>query len=130
MGSRFVSGTAIKRARGLGAAKSGAGHWWLQRVTAASNGVLLVWFLVSLLMLPSLDHASVTTWIAQPVVAVPLMLLILSTFWHFRLGVLVMIEDYVHSEAARMLAVLALTFYTIATGAVALFAVLKIAFGA
>lgn len=130
MGSHFISGTSIKRARGMGSAKAGVGHWWLQRVTAAANAVLFVWFFLSLLMLPSLDHASVVAWVGQPLVAIALVLLVLSTWWHFRVGVLVMIEDYVHSAAARMLAVVALTFYTIATGAVALFAILKIAFGA
>lgn len=130
MASRFASGTEIKRVRGLGSARSGVGHWWLQRVTAVANVLLLIWFLASLLLLPSLDYASVVAWIAQPIVTVPLVLLILSTFWHLRMGVQVMIEDYVHSEGAKMLCLVALTFYTIATGAIALFSVLKIALGA
>lgn len=130
MASRFASGTEIKRVRGLGSARSGVGHWWLQRVTAVANVLLLIWFLASLLLLPSLDHASVVAWIAQPIVTVPLVLLILTTFWHLRMGVQVMIEDYVHSEGAKMLCLVALTFYTIATGAIALFSVLKIALGA
>lgn len=130
MTSRFLTTTGLKRARGLGSAKSGVGHWWLQRVTAVGNAVLLVWFLLSLLMMPSLDHSSVVAWIAQPLVAIPLLLLVLSSFWHFRLGLLVFIEDYVHGAATRMLAVLALTFYTIAAAAVAVYAIIKIAFGA
>jgi succinate dehydrogenase / fumarate reductase membrane anchor subunit len=130
MVSRFSSGTELKRVRGLGSARGGVGFWWLQRLTAVGSLVLLLWFVASLLMLPSLDHASVVAWVAQPLVAVPLLLMIIGVAWHFRLGVQVIIEDYVHDEPTRMLALVALAFYTIATGAVALFAVLKIAFGA
>lgn len=130
MASRFGSSTRLKRVRGLGAAKSGVGHWWLQRLTSAGNGILFVWFIVSLLLLPAYDRSSVVAWIAQPIVAVPLILLIITTCWHLRLGVQVVIEDYVHDEGAKLLSLIALNFYTIATAATALFAVLKIAFGA
>ncbi|MFN3593038.1 MAG: succinate dehydrogenase, hydrophobic membrane anchor protein, partial [Thermaurantiacus sp.] len=127
---QFRSATDLKRVRGLGSARSGVHHWWLQRATAAANLLLLVWFLASLLSLPAIDHASVTAWIEQPLVAVPLLLLILSTFWHARLGVQVMIEDYVHAEGSKLLAILALNLFLFGAGAIALFSVLKIAFGA
>lgn len=130
MGTQFRSATDLKRVRGLGSARSGVHHWWLQRATAAANLLLLVWFLASLLSLPAIDHASVTAWIEQPLVAVPLLLLILSTFWHARLGVQVMIEDYVHAEGSKLLAILALNLFLFGAGAIALFSVLKIAFGA
>ncbi len=130
MATRFQSASGLKTVRGLGSAKSGVHHWWMQRVTAVGNLVLLLWFGVSLLLLPSLSYASVTAWLAQPVVAVPMVLLILSTFWHMRLGVQVLIEDYVHAEGTKMLALVALNFYTLAAGATALFSVLSIAFGA
>lgn len=130
MATQFRSATDLKRVRGLGSARAGVHHWWLQRATAAANVLLLAWFLASLLLLPSLDHASVTAWIEQPLVAVPLLLLILSTFWHARLGVQVMIEDYVHAEGSRLLAVLALNLFLFGAGAMAVFSVLKIAFGA
>jgi succinate dehydrogenase / fumarate reductase, membrane anchor subunit len=120
----------LKRVRGLGSAKSGAHHWWLERVTAAGSLVLLIWFVASVLTLPTLDHSSVTTWIAQPLVAVPLLLLIFSTFWHARLGVQVLIEDYVHAEGLKLLSFMALNFFILAAGAVATFSVLAIAFGA
>ena len=124
------TGTELGRVRGLGAAKSGTEHWWLQRATAVSNFALLTWFVLSLLRLPSLDHDTVVTWIRQPLVAVPLLLLIVSVFAHFRLGVQVMIEDYVHTRGNKLLAILALNLYVIAGGVVAAFCVLKIAFGA
>ncbi|MFA7440239.1 MAG: succinate dehydrogenase, hydrophobic membrane anchor protein [Sphingomonadaceae bacterium] len=130
MASRFTSGTGLKKVRGLGSAKSGVHHWWLQRVTAVGNFVLALWFLVSLLLLPALDYATVISWIAQPLVAVPLALLVISVFWHFRLGVQVMIEDYVHDGGLRTLSLIALTFYTVLTAATALFAIVKIALGA
>jgi succinate dehydrogenase / fumarate reductase membrane anchor subunit len=130
MGSRFSSGTELKRVRGLGSAREGVSHWTMQRLTAIANALLLIWFVASLLLLPDLAHATVVVWIRQPLVAIPLALLIASSFWHFRLGVQVMIEDYVHSDGLRLLAMLALAFYTVVAGAIALFAVLKIAVGA
>jgi succinate dehydrogenase / fumarate reductase membrane anchor subunit len=123
------AGTELGRVRGLGSAKEGVHHWWLQRVTAIANVALMIWFIASLVALPSLDYAAVVLWLRQPVAAVPMLLLIISVFWHFRLGVQVMIEDYVHG-ANRVLAMLALNFYALAGAAAAVFAVLKIALGA
>ncbi len=123
------AGTDLGRVRGLGAAKEGAHHWWLQRVTAIANLVLMLWFVFSLVRLPSLDYAAVILWLRQPVAAVPMLLLIVTVFWHFRLGVQVMIEDYVHGQL-RVIAMLALNFYALAGAAAAIFAVLKISLGA
>jgi succinate dehydrogenase / fumarate reductase membrane anchor subunit len=123
------AGTELGRVRGLGAAKDGVHHWWLQRVTAIANIVLMLWFVFSLVRLPALDYSSVTLWLRQPVAAVPMLLLIVSVFWHFRLGVQVLIEDYVQGPA-RIIAMLALNFYALAGAAAAVFAVFKIAFGA
>lgn len=122
------NGTELGRVRGLGSAKEGVHHWWLQRVTAVSNAALMVWFVASLIALPSLDYTSVVLWLRQPVAAVPMLLLIVSVFWHFRLGVQVMIEDYIHGPN-RVLAMLALNFYALGGAAAAVFAVLKIALG-
>jgi len=130
MAGNFESASGLKRVRGLGSAKSGVHHWWLQRVTAVGNFALMAWFAVSLLLLPTLDHSGVVTWIGQPLVAVPLMLLVISTFWHARLGVQVMIEDYVHAEGVKLLCVLALSFFILGLGALALFSIARIAFGA
>lgn len=130
MATKFQSASGLKTVRGLGSAKSGVHHWWMQRVTAVGNLVLMLWFILSLLLLPSLSHSSVTAWLGQPVVAVPMILLIVSTFWHMRLGVQVLIEDYVHAEGTKVLALLALKFYVVAAGATAVFSVLSIAFGA
>lgn len=122
-------GTELGRVRGLGAAKSGVGHWWAQRVTAVGNLALMTWFIVSLLRLPDLSYFNVVNWLRQPIVAIPLLLLVGSVFYHFRLGVQVMIEDYFHEEGGKLAAVMALNFYVVAAAAVAAFAILRIAFG-
>jgi succinate dehydrogenase / fumarate reductase membrane anchor subunit len=122
------TGTGIGRVRGLGSAKSGAHHWWMQRLTAGGNILLLLWFVFSLLRLPSFDHKAVVQWIHSPLVAVPLLLIVANTFWHFRLGLQVVVEDYQHDES-RVVAIVLINFYTIAAAALAAFAILKIAFG-
>ena len=120
-------GTEIGRVRGLGSAKAGAHHWWMQRLTAGSNLLLMLWFILSLLRLPGYDYATVTTWLSSPIAAVPMVLLVISVFWHFRLGLQVVIEDYQHDET-RIVALVALNFYAVGMAAVAIFSVLKIAF--
>jgi succinate dehydrogenase / fumarate reductase membrane anchor subunit len=121
------TGTEIGRVRGLGSAKEGAHHWWIQRLTAGSNLLLMLWFIFSVLRLPHYDHATVIAWLSTPLAAVPMILLVASTFWHFRLGLQVVIEDYQHDES-RVIALILLNFYTVAMAAFAIFAILKIAF--
>jgi succinate dehydrogenase / fumarate reductase, membrane anchor subunit len=121
-------GTAIGRVRGLGSAKSGAHHWWLERLTSVSTLLLFIWLLVALLRLPRLDHDMVTQWLASPLAAVPMLLLIVSTFWHAKLGMQVIIEDYVHEEGLKLFTITLLNFFVVALGALAFFSVLKIAF--
>ncbi len=124
------TGTQLGRVRGLGASGTGTDHFWKQRVTAVANILLMVWFVVSLLRLPVLDYETVHLWLKQPLVAIPMLLLIASVFFHFRMGVQVWIEDYTHNEGTKVLSVLALNLYTVAGAVTAVFCVLKIAFGA
>jgi succinate dehydrogenase / fumarate reductase, membrane anchor subunit len=124
------TGTQLGRVRGLGTAKSGTGHWWQQRVTAIGNLVLMTWFIVSLVRLPNLEYPTMIAWLQQPIAAIPLLLLIASVFYHFRLGVQVMLEDYIHHEGNKVLAMMLLNFYVVALAFTAVFSVLKIAFGA
>lgn len=122
------SGTGIGRVRGLGSAKHGSIHWWRQRVTAVSNLLLAIWFVISMFRLPSLSHEAVVQWIGSPLVAVPLVLLTISVFYHLRLGLQVVAEDYVHEEAGKVFVLLLLNFYAIGGAALAIFSILKIAF--
>ena len=121
------SGTRLGAVRGLGSARSGSHHWWLQRVTALGNILLVLWFLFSLIRLPGLDHQTVVTWLSQPIVAVPMALLVVNVFWHFRLGLQVVIEDYVHG-GMRVATLGLLHLWTFGAGGFALFSIFKIAF--
>ena len=121
------TGTNLGRVRGLGSAKHGAQHWWHQRVTAGANLFLMLWFMLSVARLPAYDYESIRLWLSSAWVAMPLVLLVLSVFYHFRLGLQVVIEDYQHGES-RFALMLLLNFFVVATAAVALFSILKIAF--
>ena len=123
------SGTSIGRVRGLGSAKEGAHHWWHQRLTAGANLFLMLWLIFSIARLGSFDYVTVHAWLRSAWVAVPMMLLIISVFYHFRLGLQVVIEDYAHHEGRIVLMVL-LNLFTVATAAIAIFAILRVAFGA
>ena len=125
----MAQGSPIGRVRGLGSAKSGAHHWWLERLTSVSTLILFLWLLLSLLRLPQLDHGTVTEWLGSPLAAVPMLLLIVSTFWHLKLGLQVVIEDYVHEEGMKLFSITLLNFFAIGGGALAFFSVVKIAFG-
>ena len=122
------TGTGIGRVRGLGSAKSGAHHWWLQRLTAMGNILLLTWFVVSLFRLPAYDYKTVVEWLHAPLVAVPMILLVINVFWHFRLGLQVVLEDYQHDET-KIIGLVLINFYAIGGAALAIFSILKIAFG-
>ena len=122
------NGTGIGRVRGLGSAKHGAHHWLAQRYTAVGNLLLVLWLIFSLLSLPGLDYESVVLWIANPLVAVPMMLMIVSIFWHLRLGMQVMLEDYVHDKGTAFFSMLLLNFYAFGGSAAGVFAIAKIAF--
>lgn len=122
------NGTGIGRVRGLGSARHGAHHWLAQRYTAVGNLLLTLWLLFSLLSLPGLDYESVVGWIANPVVAVPLMLMVVSIFMHLRLGMQVMLEDYVHDNGLAFFSMLVLNFYAFGGAAAGIFAIAKIAF--
>ena len=121
--------TPLSRVRGLGSARSGAHHWWLERLTSIAAFVLFIWFIASVLRLPSLDYGTVTGWLSDPLAAVPMLLLVVTTFWHLKLGLQVILEDYVHEEGMKLFSIVVLNFFAIGGGALAFFSVLKIAFG-
>ena len=121
--------TSLGRVRGLGSARSGATHWWHERLTSVSTLILLVWFFVSLLRLPDFSYATVTQWLAAPLAAVPMLLLILSVFWHLAAGLRVVVEDYVHEEGGKLFWLVAINFASLFAAALSIFAVLRIALG-
>lgn len=122
------NGTGLGRVRGLGSAKHGSEHWIKQRVSALSNLLLTGWLVLSLLLLPNFQHETVAAWLAQPLVAVPMILMLVSIFSHVRLGLQILIEDYVHDEGSKFAAIAILHFYVIGAAAFGIFMVAKHAF--
>jgi len=123
-------GTPIGRARGLGSAHHGAHHWLLQRFTAIGNLVLMSWLVVSFALLPDFTHETVSDWLASPISALAMALLVISTFWHARLGLQVLIEDYVHDAALKFASLALLNLAVFAGGGFALLAIGRVAFAA
>lgn len=123
------NGTSIGRVRGLGASHEGAHHWLLQRTTAIGNLVVMTWLLASFLMLGDFGYASVSTWLAQPIAAVPMALLAISLFWHARLGLQVVIEDYMVDAGTKFALITAINLAAIGGAAFAIFSVATLAFG-
>ncbi len=121
------SGTSIGKVRGLGSSHAGAHHWLLQRFTAIGNVVLTIWLVASIMMLPDLGYATVSSWLSQPIPAVAMILLIVCTFWHARLGLQVLIEDYVHQAGTKFGVIAALNLAVIGGGAFAIFSVARLA---
>ena len=124
------NGTNIGRVRGHGSAHSGTHHWLLQRFTAVGNLVLGLWLLFSLLGLGDLAFKSLKSWAAQPLAATGLALFVITTFWHARLGLQVLVEDYVHEHANKFAVMTVLNLATFAGAAFGLFAIIRIALGA
>jgi succinate dehydrogenase / fumarate reductase membrane anchor subunit len=119
-------GTAIGRVRGLGSARRGPHHWLLQRFTGAGNLLTVLYLVFSVLLLPDLSYDSAFRWLSKPAGALPMALLIVSVFWHARLGLQVMIEDYVHGPGRRFAVILMLNLVTFAGAAFALLCVARI----
>jgi succinate dehydrogenase / fumarate reductase membrane anchor subunit len=120
------NGTRLGRVRGLGSSHHGSQHWLQQRLTALANILLVGFLVVSLVRLPLGDHGAVHRWAANPTVALALILMTVSIFWHLRLGLQVLIEDYVHGEATRLLSLVLLNFYAIGGAAYGIFAIVRI----
>jgi succinate dehydrogenase / fumarate reductase, membrane anchor subunit len=118
----------LGRVLGLGSAKEGVHHWWVQRLTSVALVPLAVWFTVSLLSLPALDHTTVIAWMAQSWTSLLLILFVLIATWHSQLGLRVVVEDYVHGGAKTVVLVV-VTFAHALIAVAGVFAILKVSFG-
>ena len=121
--------TPIGRVRGLGSAKSGVHHWWMQRVTAIALVPLTLWFVASLISLAGAGYEETAAWLGSPLVAVLMIALIIATFYHAARGLQVVIAAYMHSEGVKIALLLGVKLFSALLAIAALFAVLKLAFG-
>ena len=121
--------TPLARVLGRGAAKSGTEHFWLQRLTAVANIPLTIAAIIILITLLGRNQAAVAQILGSPAIAIIMLLFIISTALHMRLGMEVIIEDYVHDESAKLTLLMANTFFTFAVGLAAVFGILKLSFG-
>lgn len=121
--------TPLGRVRGLGSAKDGTSHFWRQRLTAVASVPLFLFFVFFLISYNGQPYEAVTGALANPLVACLFGLMLIAGLMHMRIGMQVIIEDYVHSEGSKLVCLILNTFFTVAMGALSLFAVLKLGFG-
>jgi succinate dehydrogenase / fumarate reductase membrane anchor subunit len=119
--------TPLGKVLGRGPAGEGVGHWWLQRVTSVALIPLSAWFVLSLVQRPLMSHDSMREWLGRPVVAVFTILLVITLALHSKLGVQVVIEDYVHGKGAKTVLLLASIFVHFTAAVAAVFAILVLA---
>ena len=117
----------LGRAIGLGSAKEGVEHWWLQRITAVALVPLSLWFVIAIIRLVGADSDSVRDWVGNPLPATMLVLLLIATFYHASLGLQVVIEDYIHAELTKLGLVVIVRLGCFALAVAGMFAVLSMA---
>jgi succinate dehydrogenase / fumarate reductase membrane anchor subunit len=123
------SSTQLGKVRGLGSAREGGEHWIAERVSSAALLLLGTWLIASLLFLPALDRGTLVEWLQGPLGAVPMALFVVTAFWHAIDGLKVAVDDYVHDEGNRFAVNTLVLFAGVGGGAIALFALLRIALG-
>jgi succinate dehydrogenase / fumarate reductase membrane anchor subunit len=121
--------TPLKRVRGLGASHGGTETFWRQRVTAIANIPLVIFLILSIVSHIGASYADVKAYLAQPVVAVLMLALIISSAIHMRIGLKEIIDDYVHGEGCKIVAILGVTFFAGIVGIASTLAILKIVLG-
>jgi succinate dehydrogenase / fumarate reductase membrane anchor subunit len=127
--TRVSMRTPLARVKGLGAAGHGVEHWWIHRMTAVSNVPLIVAFVIIVAGLAGRSHAEAVAIVSNPLIAILLVLCFLSVTNHMRLGLQIVIEDYVHDRGYKIAALMANNFFAAVIAVVCLFSVLKISFG-
>jgi succinate dehydrogenase / fumarate reductase, membrane anchor subunit len=123
------NGTSIGRVRGLGSARTGGHHWLMERFSGIASLLTSIYLIVALLLLPDYGYATVRDWLARPIPATALLLFVLANFWHARMGVQVVIEDYVHEPANKVAAMVVLNLLAFAGAAFAIFFIVRVALG-
>jgi succinate dehydrogenase / fumarate reductase, membrane anchor subunit len=121
--------SAIAEVKARGSTREGAGHWKIQRLTSLGLVPLFIWFVVALVSLSGADFLEVRAWLASPLNTTLMTLLVIATFWHAKLGVQVIIEDYVHHEGAKIGSLAVLNLATVALAVSCLVAILRVSFG-
>ncbi len=123
------NGTSIGRVRGLGSSHQGTHHWLGSRLSAVGNLILIPFLIVSLALMPAHDYATVHAWAAKPIPSTALVLIMINTFYHARLGVQVMLEDYIHEDSGKVGAWLLVNTLPLAGAAYGIISVIRIALG-
>lgn len=118
--------TPLAIVRGLGSAKAGTHHWWQQRVSALALIPLTIWFLVSAAGLAGADHQTLLIWLRHPLTTALLLLFVFFLFYHFRLGVRVVIEDYLHQQHSKLAAMALLNAFVWILGLLTMLSVVRI----
>jgi len=120
--------TPLSQVKGLGSAKEGTSHFWAQRLTALALIPLVFWLAFSIAALPGMDYVSIREWISNPFTAIMLILFLLAGFYHAKLGLQVVIEDYVASHSTRTAMIIAVTFFATILAVTGVFSILRITF--
>jgi succinate dehydrogenase / fumarate reductase membrane anchor subunit len=127
--TRVSMRTPLARVKGLGAAGHGVEHWWIHRVTAVSNVPLIISFVIIVAALAGSSYEQAIAIISHPLVAIILILAVISVTNHMRLGMQIIIEDYVHEKGYKIVAVIANNFYAVIIAVACLYAILKVSLG-
>ena len=120
--------TPLGRVRGLGSAKDGTEHWWMQRLTALALIPITVWFVISVVGMVGASYEEFSAWLASPLVAGIFLILIAATFYHAVLGLQVVVEDYLHNEGVKIATLLAVKAAAVLLGLTAALSVLRLLF--
>ena len=121
--------TPLGHVRGMGSARSGTRHFWHQRLTSVAAVPLTIFFVVLVIAMMGRNHAAAVQILGSPLIAILMLLFILTSVYHMQIGMQVIIEDYVHGEVAKLVLLMANTFFSIAIGLASAYAILKLSFG-
>ncbi len=120
--------TPLSQVKGLGSAKEGTGHFWIQRLTAIALVPLVLWLGFSIASLPGMDYVSIREWISSPFTSILLILFVITGFYHAKLGLQTVIEDYIGNHSTRTVMIIVVSFLAAILAVTGVFSILRIAF--